>query len=48
MRDLGVKTRRKEPTKKTWKQEKDNIKMDVREIEWIGTNWINLPQDRGQ
>jgi hypothetical protein len=24
----------------------DNIKMDLREIEWDGMNWIDLPQDR--
>jgi hypothetical protein len=24
----------------------DNIKMDVREIEWNGMDWINLAQDR--
>jgi hypothetical protein len=26
----------------------DNIKMDLREIEWCGTDWIDLPQDRDQ
>jgi hypothetical protein len=26
----------------------DNIKMDLREIEWDGMNWINLAQDREQ
>jgi hypothetical protein len=26
----------------------NNIKIDVREIEWAGMDWINLPQDRGQ
>jgi hypothetical protein len=25
-----------------------NIKMDVREIEWGGTDWIDLAQDRDQ
>jgi hypothetical protein len=24
----------------------DNIKMDLREIEWDGTDWIDLAQDR--
>jgi hypothetical protein len=24
----------------------ENIKMDVREIEWGGTHWIDLAQDR--
>jgi hypothetical protein len=26
----------------------DNIKMDVREIGWDGTDWIELAQDRDQ
>jgi hypothetical protein len=26
----------------------DNIKMDLREIEWEGINWIDLAQDRDQ
>jgi hypothetical protein len=26
----------------------DNIKMDLREIEWGGMNWIDLSQDRDQ
>jgi hypothetical protein len=26
----------------------DNIKMDLREIEWDGMNWIDLTQDRDQ
>jgi hypothetical protein len=26
----------------------DNIKMDLREIEWDGMDWIDLVQDRGQ
>jgi hypothetical protein len=26
----------------------DNIKMDVREIEWDGVDWIELAQDRDQ
>jgi hypothetical protein len=25
----------------------DNIKMDLREIEWDGADWINMAQDRG-
>jgi hypothetical protein len=24
----------------------DNIKMDLREVEWEGMDWINLAQDR--
>jgi hypothetical protein len=26
----------------------DNIKVDVREIEWGGMDWSDLPQDRDQ
>jgi hypothetical protein len=26
----------------------DNIKMDLREVEWGGMNWIDLAQDRDQ
>jgi hypothetical protein len=26
----------------------DNIKMDLREIQWDGMNWIDLAQDRDQ
>jgi hypothetical protein len=26
----------------------DNIKIDLREVEWDGMDWIYLAQDRGQ
>jgi hypothetical protein len=26
----------------------DDIKMDLREIEWVGIDWIDLAQDRDQ
>jgi hypothetical protein len=26
----------------------DNIKMDLREIRWVGMDWIDLTQDRDQ
>jgi hypothetical protein len=26
----------------------DNIKMDLREIEWAGVDWIDVAQDRDQ
>jgi hypothetical protein len=26
----------------------DNIKMDLRQIGWVGMDWIELAQDRGQ
>jgi hypothetical protein len=25
-----------------------NIKMDLREIQWAGTDWIDLAENRGQ
>jgi hypothetical protein len=42
-----TKARRKETTRKTEKWV-DNVKMDLGEIEWDGTDWINLAQDRDQ
>jgi hypothetical protein len=24
----------------------DNIRMDLREVEWVGVDWISLAQDR--
>jgi hypothetical protein len=26
----------------------DNIRMDLRRIEWVGVDWIHLAQDRDQ
>jgi hypothetical protein len=26
----------------------DNIRMDLREIQWEGVEWMHLPQDRDQ
>jgi hypothetical protein len=37
--------RRLERLRCTWV---DNIKMDIREIEWDGVDWIDLAQDRDQ
>jgi transposase len=37
-RPLGRPTRRSE----------DNIKMDLRDIGWGGTDWIDLAQDKGK
>jgi hypothetical protein len=36
----------KETTRKTQTYVVDNIKVNLREIEWGVTNWINLAQDR--
>jgi hypothetical protein len=30
------------------RREVDNINMDLRDIEWRGRDWIDLPQDRDQ
>jgi hypothetical protein len=38
-------TRPLERTRRRWE---DNIKMDFREIEWGGIDWIDLAQDRDQ
>jgi hypothetical protein len=41
--------RRKETTRKTKTYVGlDNIKMDLREIEWDGVDWIDMAQDRDQ
>jgi hypothetical protein len=32
----------------TCRWEKDNIKMDLQEVVWGGTDWIDLTQDRGK
>jgi hypothetical protein len=29
-----------------WRRWKDNIRIDLREIEWEGVDWIRLAQDR--
>jgi hypothetical protein len=42
------KARRKETTGKTKTNAWDNIKMDLREIEWDGMDWVDLAQDRDQ
>jgi hypothetical protein len=38
----------KETTRNTRHTWDDNIKMDFREIEWGGVDWINLARDRDQ
>ena len=32
-------------TRRTWE---DNIKMDLREVEWGGVDWIDLDQERNR
>jgi hypothetical protein len=37
---------RKRPLRRTRRRWVDNIKIYLREIEWDGVDWIDLPQDR--
>jgi hypothetical protein len=49
IRDNDGKARRKETSRKTPRRRwEDNIKMDLREIGWGGTDWIDLAQDRNK
>jgi hypothetical protein len=45
-RILVGKTEGKEPLRRPRRRWVDNIKMDLRELEWDGTDWIDLAQDR--
>jgi hypothetical protein len=38
----------KRPLGRPRRRWEDNIKMDLREIEWDGMDWIKLAQDRDQ
>jgi hypothetical protein len=38
----------KRPLGRSRRRSVDNIKMDLREIEWDGVDWIDLAQDRDQ
>jgi hypothetical protein len=42
------KARRKRPLHRPRRRSLDNIKMDLREIEWDGVDWIDMAQDRDQ
>jgi hypothetical protein len=42
------KPERKRPMGRPRRRWEDNVKMDLREIEWGSMDWIDLPQDRGQ
>jgi hypothetical protein len=39
-------TRGKEPLGRPWRRWQDNIKMDLREVEWRDIYWISLSQGR--
>jgi hypothetical protein len=48
-RVLVGKPLRKETKRKRYiRRWEENIKIDLREIGWSGTDWINLTQDRDQ
>jgi hypothetical protein len=47
-RILTGKSEGKRPLGRSGRRWEDNIKMDLREIEWGGMNWIDLAQDRDQ
>jgi hypothetical protein len=38
----------KRPLGRPIRRWEDNIKIDLREIRWIGMDWVDLVQDRGQ
>jgi hypothetical protein len=47
-RILVGKSEGKRPLGRPRRRRVDNIKMDLREIEWDGRDWIELAQDRDQ
>jgi hypothetical protein len=47
-RILVGKPERKRPLGRPRRKWEDNIRMDLREIGWGGTDWIDLAQDRDQ
>jgi hypothetical protein len=46
VRILVGKTEGKRPLGRTRRRWKDNVKIDIRDIEWDGMDWIDLVQDR--
>jgi hypothetical protein len=45
---IDGKARRKVAIRRTKDRWVDNIKMDLREMEWVGMDWIGVAQDRNQ
>jgi hypothetical protein len=43
-----LESQEKKTTTRLRRRMEDNIKMDLREIEWSGMDWIVLAQDRDQ
>jgi hypothetical protein len=46
--EYGRKARSRQTTRKPRRRWVDNIKIDLRETEWDGVDWIELAQDRNQ
>jgi hypothetical protein len=46
--DIGWKAEGKRPLGRPRRRWVDNIKIDLREIEWDGKGWLDLAQDRDQ
>jgi hypothetical protein len=42
------KSEEKRPLRRPRRRWEDNIKMNLREIEWDGMDWIDLDEDRDQ
>jgi len=38
----------KSPRRRTRRRLEDNIKMDLREVDWEGVDWIHMAQDTDQ
>jgi hypothetical protein len=38
----------KRPLERSRRRRVDNVKMDLREIGWVGMDWIDLAQERDQ
>jgi hypothetical protein len=47
-RILAVKPKGKRPLGRPRPRWEDDIKMDLREVGWVGIDWINLAQNRDQ
>jgi hypothetical protein len=47
-KDLVGNYEEKKPLRRSRCRREDRIRMDLREIGWVGVDWIHLSQDRGQ
>jgi hypothetical protein len=46
--DFGGNAEKKRPLGRPRRRWEDNIKMGLREIRWVGMDWIDLTQDMDQ